>query len=151
MPNQDEISLINGGLAVDDRGTTSYVNEFNFIGVKRFYQVSNFSPSIIRAFHGHLKEAKYVYVAKGSAIIAVVKLDDMEKPSKNLEIKRFILSELKPQVLYIPPKHANGFKPLEDNTSLIFFSSVRLEESQGDDYRFPYDYWGKEIWDVENR
>ncbi|MBN1216055.1 MAG: NAD-dependent epimerase/dehydratase family protein [Candidatus Lokiarchaeota archaeon] len=145
------IHVINGGLALDDRGSLSFANTFNFCGVKRFYQVQNFSTNTIRAFHGHLHEGKYVYVPKGSAVILAVKLDDIKNPSKKAEMNKYILSDKKPQILFIPPKYANGFKPLERDTRLIFFSTSTLEESKNDDYRFPWDYWGKDIWDIENR
>ncbi len=146
-----DVRLIPGGVAVDDRGCLNFANDFNFYGVKRFYQVQNFSTSTIRAFHGHLNEAKYIYVAKGSAIVAAVELDDVKSPSKNKKVNRFILSDKKPQVLFIPPKYANGFRPLEEDTRILFFSTSSLEESKGDDYRFPVDYWGKEVWEIENR
>ncbi|MFX0022002.1 MAG: NAD-dependent epimerase/dehydratase family protein [Candidatus Hermodarchaeota archaeon] len=146
-----DLSLINGGIAVDDRGSLNFANDFNFYGVKRFYQVQNFNTSTIRAFHGHLNEAKYVFVSKGSAIVAAVELDDLKNPSKNQKVNRFILSDRNPQILFIPPKFANGFKPLENDTRIIFFSTSSLEESKGDDFRFPADYWGNEIWEVENR
>jgi len=143
--------LIEGGLAVDDRGQLTFANDFNFSNVKRFYMVENFSQDVIRAFHGHLKEEKYVLVVSGSAIIAVVEMDNTTKPKKSNEVHRFILSSRKPCILHIPAGYANGFKALEENTQIIFFSTSSLEESKGDDYRFPYDYWGKEIWQVENR
>ncbi|MFX0000779.1 MAG: NAD-dependent epimerase/dehydratase family protein [Candidatus Hodarchaeota archaeon] len=146
-----EILLIPGGIAIDDRGTVSFANDFNFFGVKRFYQVKNFSTSTIRAFHGHLNEAKYVYVAKGSAIIAAVKLDNIKSPSKHQEVHRYVISDKNPQILFIPPKYANGFRPLEEDTRIVFFSTSSLEESKGDDYRYPADYWGEKIWEVENR
>ena len=146
-----DLRLIEGGIAVDDRGNLNFANDFNFYGVKRFYQVQNFSINTIRAFHGHLNEAKYVYVAKGSAIVAAVKLDNIESPSKHLKINRFILSDKNPQVLFIPPKYANGFRALDSDTRIIFFSTSSLEESKGDDYRYPIDYWGDEVWKVENR
>lgn len=146
-----EIQIIEGGVAIDDRGTLNFANEFNFYGVKRFYQVQNFSTSTIRAFHGHLREAKYVYVPKGSAIVAVVKIDNEESPMKDQKVHRFVLSDKNPQVLFIPPRHANGFRPLENDTRIIFFSTSSLEESKGDDYRYPADYWGNEIWEIENR
>ena len=148
---QKKISLIDGGLAVDDRGILTFANEFNFYGVKRFYQVSNFSTDTIRAFHGHRNEAKYVYIAKGSAIVAAVELDKVDSPSKKLPIHRYVLSDKNPKILFIPPKHANGFRPLEKDTQIIFFSTSSLEESKDDDYRYPADYWGNAIWEVENR
>lgn len=148
---KEKLHLIDGGLAIDDRGILTFANKFDFFGVKRFYQVVNFSTSTIRAFHGHLKEAKYVFVAKGSAIMAAVKLDDIENPSKNNEVKRFILSDKQPKILFIPPGYANGFRPLEEDTRIIFFSTSTIVETHGDDYRFPADYWGEEIWEVKNQ
>ncbi|MDD5638544.1 MAG: dTDP-4-dehydrorhamnose 3,5-epimerase family protein [Candidatus Pacebacteria bacterium] len=143
--------LIEGGLAIDDRGQLTFVNDFDFSNVKRFYMVENFSQDVIRAFHGHVKEEKYVLVISGSAIIAVVEMDDILKPKKSNEVHRFILSSKKPSILHIPAGYANGFRALEKNTKIIFFSTSSLEESKGDDYRFPYDYWGEDVWKVENR
>jgi dTDP-4-dehydrorhamnose 3,5-epimerase len=143
--------IIEGGFAIDDRGQLSFVNDFDFSNVKRFYMVDNFSQDIIRAFHGHLKEEKYVFVVSGSAIVAAVKMDDTIKPNKSNEVCRFVLSSRKPNILYIPAGYANGLRAIEENTKIIFFSTSSLEESKNDDYRFPYDYWGKEIWNVENR
>ncbi len=143
--------LIEGGFTIDDRGQVSFVNDFDFKNVKRFYMVENFSTETIRAFHGHLKESKYVFVVSGSALVIAVKIDDVKNPNKNQEIHRFVLSSRKPAILYIPAGYANGFKSLEENTKILFFSTSSLEESKVDDYRFPYDYWGKEIWQVENR
>jgi len=140
-----------GDLAVDDRGVVRFVNDFNFKGIKRFYQLENFDDDVIRAFHGHKKEGKYVYVVRGSIILCAVKIDNFKSPSQNLKIERFILSDKKPQVIFVPPGFANGFKSLEEKTSVIFFSTKTLEQSLGDDYRFPADYWGDKIWETENR
>jgi len=143
--------LIEGGLAVDDRGQLSFANNFDFKGIKRYYMVENFSTDTIRAFHGHLKEAKYVLVVSGSAIVAGVELDNVKKPSKKKEVHRFVLSARKPNLIYIPSGYANGFKILEPGTKIIFFSTSSLEDSKGDDYRFPPDYWGDNVWKVEDR
>jgi len=149
--SKEKPKIVEGGLAVDDRGQLSFVNDFTFEGVKRFYQVENFTLDMVRAFHGHLKEAKYVLVTSGSALVAAVEMDDTEKPSKENEVHRFVLSARRPVILYIPAGYANGFKALEPNTKVLFFSTSTLEESKGDDYRFPHDYWGSEVWEVENR
>ena len=146
-----QITLIRGGIGIDDRGSVSFINDFNFNSVKRFYVIKNFSKDTVRAFHGHLKEAKYVYVAKGSAIIAAVKMSSTKNPDKNEKVERFVLSDYSPSILYIPPNHANGFKVLEEDTIILFFSTSTLEETKEDDYRFPYDYWGEDVWKIENR
>jgi len=134
--------LLNGSLAVDDRGSVSFVNDFTFDGVKRFYQVENHKRGFIRAWHGHVKEGKYVYVCQGSALIGAVNLETEE-------IQKFVLSSKSPKILWIPPNYANGFKSLEENTKIIFFSTSTLEESVGDDIRFDYAKWN--IWDEEYR
>lgn len=147
----DGVRILEGGISVDDRGAVSFVNDFHFDGVKRFYKVENFSVGMIRAFHGHLKEGKYVFVSAGSVILAAVKLDNVSAPDKNIKVQRFILSSRKPAVAYIPPGFANGFKALEEGTQVLFFSTSTLADSRGDDYRYPCDYWGREIWEAENR
>ena len=45
----DTTNLFIGGQAVDDRGTVSFVNDFDFNNVKRFYQVENHRRGFIRA------------------------------------------------------------------------------------------------------
>jgi dTDP-4-dehydrorhamnose 3,5-epimerase len=141
--------LIEGGLAVDDRGELRFVNEFKFDGVKRFYIVNNHQAGFVRAWHAHRREAKYVFVSRGAAIVAVVEIDDWEKPSPNSEVHRFVLSAVKPSILYIPPGYANGFKTLTADTQLIFFSTATLEESRGDDIRYDVYYWNP--WQIVER
>jgi dTDP-4-dehydrorhamnose 3,5-epimerase-like enzyme len=141
--------IFNGGLAVDDRGETAFVNEFDFEGVKRFYIVSNHKAGFVRAWHAHKHEAKYITAVSGEAIIGAVKIDDWEKPSKNLSVERYVISSKKPQVIYIPPGYANGFMSLTSDLKLIFFSTSTLQESAGDDIRYDARYW--DIWDVVER
>jgi dTDP-4-dehydrorhamnose 3,5-epimerase len=146
---QNEIQLIRGGVAVDARGEVSFVNDFNFAGVKRAYLVSNHRSGFVRAWHGHKNEAKYVSVVKGAALIGAVKVDDWEIPSPDLKIVSYTISEKSPSVLFIPAGYANGFMSLTDDAKLMFFSTSTLEESLGDDYRFDARLWN--IWDIEER
>lgn len=141
--------LMAGGLAVDDRGELGFVNDFRFAGVQRFYTVSNHRQGFVRAWHGHKREAKYVTVVSGTAVIGAVAVDDWEFPSSDLKVHRFVLSEHKPAVLYIPPGYANGFMSLTGNAKLMFFSTATLEESMGDDIRFDSRLW--DIWDIAER
>lgn len=142
--------IIKGGFAIDERGQVTFCNDFDFKDVKRFYILENFSTNTIRAFHAHLKEKKYIFVISGTALFSVVKIDNIEKPDKETEIHRFVLSARNPSILHIPKGYANGFRALEDGTKVVVFSTLSLEESKKDDYRFPYDYWGKDIWEIKN-
>lgn len=149
MAKYDEPTIIPGGLSVDDRGQVSFVNDFNFEDVKRFYMVSNHKQGFVRAWHAHKKEAKYVLVVTGSALVGAVRVDDWDKPSKDTEVKKFTLSDKSPKVLYIPAGYANGFMSLTKDTQIMFFSTSTLEDSLDDDIRYDARYW--DIWSVEER
>ncbi len=140
------VKTITGAISKDERGTVKFINGFNFKGIKRFYQIENTDTKIIRAFHGHMKEAKYVYVVSGAILLCTVFLDNVKNPSKENKVERFVLKAGNPQIIYIPSSYANGFKALAPNTKVVFFSTSTLEESMDDDFRFPPDYWGKEVW-----
>lgn len=138
----DSPHLIQGGVAVDDRGSVRFVNDFNFKDVKRFYQVQNHRQGFIRAWHGHQYEAKYVYVVSGSALIGAANMETQV-------VDKFVLSSQSPKVLFIPAGYANGFKTLEENTIILFFSTSDLNSSLKDDIRFEYDKWN--IWEEDYR
>ena len=145
----EKVSFIEGGISVDDRGYLVFCNDFNMKDIKRFYQVSNHSSSFIRAWHAHKYEAKYVYAISGAAIIAAVKVDNWDKPSKDLKVERFVLSEKKPGVFFIPGGYAHGYKTLVPDTRIMFFSTASLAESGKDDYRYDANYW--DPWEIVER
>ena len=142
-------SLIKGDLVIDDRGEVGFVNDFDFAAVKRFYTVRNHRAGFVRAWHAHRREAKYVTVLEGAALVAAVQIDNWEKPSAKTPVTRYVLSARKPSIVHIPPGYANGFMSLTDDARLIFYSTATLAESQGDDVRYDARLW--DIWKVEER
>lgn len=144
-----EPELLRGGVAVDDRGEVGFVNDFAFGDVKRFYTVSNHAQGFVRAWHAHRHEAKYVIAVSGAALVCCVRIDDWDLPSPELEIKRFVLSERSPAVVRVPEGYANGFMTLTPHAKLMFFSTSTLDDSLGDDVRYPARYW--DPWQVEER
>jgi dTDP-4-dehydrorhamnose 3,5-epimerase-like enzyme len=144
-----EPKLITGGLSIDDRGEVGFINDFDFLGVKRFYSLSNHKKGFIRAWHAHKNEAKHFYMVKGAALICAVEIDNWDNPSKDLKIHRFVLSEKSPSILFVPKGYANGFMSLNDEAKIIVFSSSSLKDSMSDDYRFDARYWNP--WHIEER
>ena len=144
-----EFSQIPGGKAFDDRGSLTFINDLDLNMFKRFYIVENHSRGFVRAWHGHKKEAKAVVVVSGSALVAAVKVDDWESPSKDLKIERVVLSSEKPTALLIPAGYANGFMTLTESAKVMFLSTSSLEESAGDDIRFDARLWNP--WNIEER
>lgn len=133
--------VISGGLHIDERGEISYVNDFNFSDVKRFYIVSNKSTEIIRAWQGHKVEQKYFFLVTDAYLVCAVEIDDWQNPSKDLKPTKFVLDEKNPAILCIPPGYANGIKALEKHSKLIIYSNLNLEESSKDIYRFESTLW----------
>jgi dTDP-4-dehydrorhamnose 3,5-epimerase len=120
--------------------------------IKRLYEITNDHLPVtsyqspvtvyqIRAWQGHKIEEKYFFVNQGSFLIAAVKIDNWQNPSPNLKPETFVLNTKKPQILYIPAGYANGIKPLENNSQLTVYSTVSLEESINDDYRYDKNLW----------
>ena len=144
-----KIKLIKASVSTDDRGELLFCNNFDMSKVKRFYQVSNFKNPFVRAWHGHKFENKYVFVSKGAALLAVVKIDNWKKPNKNLKIKTFVLSDKNPKILFIPGGFAHGYKTLLPETKLTFFSTSTLSQSIQDDFRYDAYYWNP--WDIKER
>jgi dTDP-4-dehydrorhamnose 3,5-epimerase len=116
-----EPKIFKGGISVDDRGEVSFVNDFNFPGIKRFYTLFNHKSGFIRAWHGHKNEEKYFHVIQGASLICAVEIDNWNKPDPKLDIKRFTISSKSPSVLYIPKGYANGTMSLTDDCRVIVF------------------------------
>lgn len=133
--------LVSGGNHADHRGTLCFVNEFNFLNVKRFYTITHHDISVIRAWQGHQHEVKHFFVTTGAFLIGWVKLDDWRNPSTELTVERQILRASEPAVLTINGGNANGFKALEKGSTLMVFSSMDLEASSHDTYRFAEHTW----------
>ncbi|MTH17520.1 WxcM-like domain-containing protein [Flavobacterium sp. LC2016-01] len=133
--------VIQGGNFSDHRGTISYVNDFTFEDIERFYIISNSNESPIRAWQGHKLDAKNFYCLSGSFKIHFVKVDDWENPSKNLKVETIIVSESDSKIIHIPAGYANAIESLENNSKLISFSTLPLKDVKDDDVRYPADYW----------
>ncbi len=147
--NKKLIKIFEGETRKDSRGSVSFSNSFSFSGIKRFYQLQNSRDHPIRAFHIHMKEAKYFYVISGQILLCAVWVDDPKNPSKDVNVEKFILSAEEMKIVAIPAGYANGIKSLTLNAKVIVYSNATLAQSMADDYRVAYDYWGENIWEVD--
>jgi dTDP-4-dehydrorhamnose 3,5-epimerase-like enzyme len=141
MESNGEPRLIAGGLHVDARGSLSFVNDFDFRGVSRFYTIRAHEPGTPRGWIGHQRESRWFTAVQGTLLIAVVRPDRWEKPSGDLPVQRFVLSSRQPAVLEVPPGHATGMLALTADAICMAFASGRIEEARQDDWRFPVQTW----------
>ena len=141
--------LINGNRIYDNRGSVRFNNELNFKNIKRFYTVQNYTKNFVRAWHGHMKEEKYISCIKGTFQISIVEIDNIKKPNKKNPISTFYLNESNNNFVYVPKGYANGSMSLEDNSELLIFSTSSIQESLNDDIRYKQDYWNP--WKIIHR
>lgn len=133
--------LLEGGVYKDDRGSVLYINGFDFKNVKRFYLISSNKIGQFRGWHGHKKEAKYVFVSSGKARVGLVKIDNWVKPSREAKVHVYELDANNPSILFVPAGFANGSISKTKDTRIIFYSTLALADSKKDDIRFPEEYW----------
>jgi dTDP-4-dehydrorhamnose 3,5-epimerase-like enzyme len=121
--------IIPGASHTDHRGTISFVNDFKFEGVNRFYTIHHPNTSIIRAWQGHTQDSKYYYPVKGSWVVAWVKMD-FEIPEEDWKVDFIKLKATDNKIVFLPPGYANGFKALEKDSIIIGFNASGKEEEK---------------------
>jgi len=142
MPKGNKIPrLIEGGIYTDDRGHISFVNDFKFDTVERFYIIENSEENPVRAWQGHKIDHKYFYCLQGVVKVHYVKIDNWESPSKNLKVESTILKAMESNVFHIPEGYANAIQSLETGSKLISFSTLPLGRASEDDVRFDSNMW----------
>lgn len=135
------INFIPGGTASDQRGSIRFVNEFDMTQVKRFYIIKNADTELIRGWRAHKLEQRWFYVLSGAFSIDLVKIDDWEEPSRNLPIKKEIMTSSEGKVLHVPVGHGTAFKALEPNSELLVFANFDIDHAKNDDYTYSLDYF----------
>ena len=132
----------------DDRGFLVPISQFLPVElqkeVKRTYVVGDYGTRVVRGLHGHKKETKIFYIAKGSAKFIAINMNDA---TDKYEVT---LGERANRLFIVPPGYANGWISLEDGTILVALSTSTFEESVNDDVRIdPYKYG--DVWGVKAR
>lgn len=136
-----EIKVIKGGIARDHRGQISYVNSLDMCEIKRFYIISHDNVDVIRAWHAHQYEKKWFYCVKGSFTLALVRIDNWEAPSSNLQPEIFHLTADDSQIVCVPEGYANGLKALTPDSVMLVYSNKVLDEAVKDSWRYDSQMW----------
>lgn len=132
--------LINGNCHCDQRGTLLYNNDFDASLIKRIYIIENQNPKFIRGWQGHQIEQRWFSVIRGKFKIQLIKIDNWEKPSINLEVFTFLIDSEKLNVLHVPKGYVSSIQSLELNSKLLVMADYLLGEIK-DEYRYDIDYF----------
>ena len=134
--------IIKGNHHKDDRGTLTFNNDFNALGIKRVYTIENESLDFLRAWQGHQIEQRWFSAVAGSFKIKLIEIDDWKNPTKDLPILEFILNSENLDILHVPRGLATSIQYLEDHSKLLLFADYQLGEIQ-DEYRFASNYFNE--------
>lgn len=136
--------VIRGNHYTDHRGSLTFNNDFNALGIKRVYTIENKTLDFVRAWQGHRIEQRWFSAIVGSFKIKLIKIDHWEKPSKDLSIWEFTLSAENLDVLHISGGFATSIQALEEKSKLLLFADYQLGEIQ-DEFRYPSDYFNATV------
>ncbi|WP_313213951.1 WxcM-like domain-containing protein [Soonwooa sp.] len=132
--------ILSGKKHEDERGIITYNNDFDASQIKRIYTIENHSTDFIRGWQGHKIEQRWFAAMKGRFEISVIVVHNFEKPSKNLEISKYVLEDKELTYLHIPAGCITAIQSLENDSKLLVLADYGLGEIQ-DEYRFPIDYF----------
>lgn len=132
--------LIKGSKYMDERGVVNFNNNFDASAVKRIYTIENTHIDFIRGWQGHAIEKRWFSCIKGNFIIAVIQIDDFEKPSENLLPTIYELNADGLDVLAIEAGCVTAIKASAEDSKLLIMADYALNEIK-DEYRFPLDYF----------
>ncbi|MDV3846234.1 sugar epimerase [Elizabethkingia anophelis] len=132
--------LIKGNKYVDERGVINFNNNFDASAIKRIYTIENTNIDFIRGWQGHAIEKRWFSCINGSFTISVIKIDNFENPSENLQPIVYELNAEGLNILAIEEGCVTAIKASVENSKLLVMADYALNEIK-DEYRFPIDYF----------
>lgn len=132
--------LITGNRHSDQRGILLYNNDFDASLIKRIYIIENENLEFKRGWQGHQIEQRWFSAVSGSFKIQLIKIDNWEKPSVDLEIFTYVIDSEKLNVVHVPKGYVSSIQSLELNSKLLVMADYLLGEIK-DEYRYDIDYF----------
>ena len=137
--------MINGEIFEDHRGKIASLNNFDYSPVKRSYFITHPDTSVVRGWNAHKLECKWFYCIRGAFRIALIEIDDWEKPSRNLQPEFWVLDDSKSRMICVPGGFASCIKADVADSVLMVLSDKTMAEASAmnDSYKFEQDYFFK--------
>lgn len=132
--------LISGNRHSDQRGILLYNNNFDASLIKRIYIIENEKIEFIRGWQGHQIEQRWFSAVTGRFKIQLIKIDNWEKPSKDLGAFTYLIDSEELNVLHVPNGYISSIQSLELNSKLLVMADYLLGETK-DEYRFDIKYF----------
>jgi dTDP-4-dehydrorhamnose 3,5-epimerase len=111
---------------------------------------SEMAPGVIKAFHLHARQTDVWYVPPSDRMLVV--LLDVRKGSRTEGARqRVMLGNGASRLLLIPPGVAHGVRNLGETTGrMVYLVDLHFttEPATCDEGRLPWDFAGKDVWEV---
>ena len=127
-----------------DAGVSQAFNSFE----AKQMSYSQVLPGSIKAFHLHFNQEDVWFVPPHERLLVV--LSDQRKDSATAGVTmRFVMGAGKSRLVYIPRGVAHGGANLwQQPASIIYFVNQQFNLEDPDEGRLPWDFLGKEIWEI---
>lgn len=132
--------LITGSRHSDQRGILLFNNAFDASLIKRIYIIENESLGFKRGWQGHQIEQRWFTAVSGKFKIQLIKIDNWDKPSTDLEIFTYLIDSETLNILHVPSGYLSSIKSLEFNSKLLVMADYLLGEIK-DEYRYDIEYF----------
>jgi dTDP-4-dehydrorhamnose 3,5-epimerase len=111
---------------------------------------SEMAPGTIKAFHLHVRQTDVWFVPPSDRMLAV--LLDVRKGSRTEGVRqRIVLGNGASRLLLIPPGVAHGVRNVSERRGcIVYFTDLHFspEPATCDEGRLPWDFAGKDVWEV---
>ena len=111
---------------------------------------SELAPDAIKAFHLHARQTDVWFVPPSDRMLVV--LLDVRKGSRSENLRqRVVLGHGASRLLVIPPGVAHGVRNLGEATGRIVYLTdlhFSAEPATCDEGRLPWDFAGKDVWEI---
>ena len=111
---------------------------------------SSLHPGVAKAFHLHQRQTDVWFVAPEDRILVVL-VDVRADSETEGQTVRLLLGDGKASLVRIPPGVAHGCRNLGERTAcIIYFTDLHFKSDpeEGDEGRLPWDFVGKDVWEV---
>jgi len=155
-PAIDGVQMIQMPLQSDDGGNFSEIARLTNGKIEGYNEpfdvqqvsMSVLTPGTIKAFHVHHEQDDIWYTSPFERLL--VNLHDVREGSPTFDTHvRIIMGGGKNFALRIPKGVAHGVANVyERNMMLFYLTNQKFDIKKPDEYRLPWDIFGKEIWEL---
>lgn len=107
-------------------------------------------PGVVKAFHLHREQTDVWFVRPEDRVLLLLVDVRRDSPTEGFTL-RSLLGDGKAALVRIPPGVAHGCRNLGRRAASIFYFTDRqfsTDPDRCDEGRLPWDFLGKEVWDV---